>query len=82
MAINGPMVVGDHEGTVEQFEFVSRTFSDIEAYLTDSEGVINYSTESESVGQSIIRRLDYELLLPLLGKSLTKAEDEGVMLQA
>ena len=56
MAINGPMVVGDHEGTVEQFDFVSRSFQDVEAYLTDSKGIINYSTEKESVGQGIAQR--------------------------
>jgi len=45
--IEGPMLIGDNQGTHEQFDRIDRLYHDLTVYLTDFRGNITYSTRRD-----------------------------------
>ncbi|WP_147822156.1 methyl-accepting chemotaxis protein [Salidesulfovibrio onnuriiensis] len=62
-AIEKPMVVGDDEGTKEQFAFLAGEYKDVALFMTNYKGNVTYSTEPESVRKDFTTvRSDADLL--------------------
>ncbi len=51
--IEEPMLIGDNQGTYEQFARVDRLYDDLTVYLTDFRGNITYSTRSGVLRQDM-----------------------------
>ncbi len=51
--IEEPMLIGDNEGTHEQFSRIDALYDDLSVYLTDFRGNITYSTQEEILRQDI-----------------------------
>ena len=49
MGIEKPMIVGDNEGTAEEFSKIKTKFSHVSAYMTSYKGNITYSTDESTV---------------------------------
>ena len=53
MSIEKPMVIGDDEGTREEFKHLAKKYRDVNIYLTDFRGNISYSTNDAIVRKNL-----------------------------
>ncbi|GAB6060558.1 sensor histidine kinase [Desulfonatronum parangueonense] len=81
MAIDGPMLRGDNEGTHEQFRVVSEMYDDIRVYLTDFRGNITYSTDPETLRHDLLDIYDHHEVREMLDQSLLQGRDSGKLLE-
>jgi len=79
--IDGPMRLGDDEGTHEQFRIVSKLFDDILVYLTDFRGNITYSTEPGVLRLDLTSIYGQEKIGAMLEQSLKEGLDSGALLE-
>ncbi|SDB30624.1 Signal transduction histidine kinase [Desulfonatronum thiosulfatophilum] len=81
MAIDGPMLRGDNDGTHEQFRVASEMYDDIRVYLTDFRGNITYSTEPGTLRQDLLDIYDHHEVRGMLDQSLLQGRDSGMLLE-
>ncbi len=81
MAIEGPMGVGDNEGTETKFLQMAERYKHIGAYLTDYKGEITYSTHDKAIRKSIFDVRMEEGLSGLIKKGFKEKISEGQLLK-
>jgi methyl-accepting chemotaxis protein len=80
MAIEEPMIVGDDEGTRQQFEKVAALYEDFAVYLTDFRGNITYATEPDVIRQDLAEVNTQAEVRALLEDGLRQVSDAGRLL--
>lgn len=55
MTIEGPMSIGDNEGTIHQFNTLQKNYEDIDVHMVDYNGEVTYSTESAKLRTDIFK---------------------------
>lgn len=80
MAIEGPMTVGDDDGTREQFAKVKDLYTDVTVYLTDFRGNITYSTREDIVRQDLADVENLPEVRQILEAGLLRDSDAGKLL--
>lgn len=80
MAIEGPMMVGDDDGTREQFAKVKDLYTDVTVYLTDFSGNITYSTDEDIIRQDLVEVENLPEVQQILQAGLLHDSDAGTLL--
>jgi methyl-accepting chemotaxis protein len=81
MAIEEPMMVGDDEGTREQFDKVADLYADVAVYLTDFRGNITYSTQGDVIRQDLTALRGQAEVRTMLEEGLRRESDTGLLLE-
>jgi methyl-accepting chemotaxis protein len=91
ISIEKPMIVGDDEGTREEFRTLEKRLPNVSVFLTDFKGRITYSTEKETEDKDLFTVFDKKPLQSMFKSSLekeletnilTKVKDKDVSVQA
>jgi len=77
-AIEKPMVVGDDEGTKDQFAFLAREYRDVALYMTNYKGNITYSTDLGAVRKDFSAVRTDDGLLAVMEKGLEEAGADNI----
>ncbi|PTN37719.1 MULTISPECIES: methyl-accepting chemotaxis protein [Desulfonatronum] len=80
MAIEEPMIIGDDEGTRDQFTKVENLYADIDVFLTDFRGNITYATQPAAVRKDMTSVHGQEVIREVLREGLSKVTDRAVLL--
>ncbi|SMP48930.1 methyl-accepting chemotaxis protein [Desulfonatronum lacustre] len=80
MAIEEPMIVGDDEGTRDQFAKVENLYTDIDVYLTDFRGNITYATRPKVVREDMLTVYGQQEIRAILQEGLSRETDRAVLL--
>jgi len=72
MSIERPMLIGDDEGTREEFKYLAEQFNDVHMYLMDFKGNITYSTDESVVRKNLAEVFSQQDLLNYVGEGLKK----------
>ncbi|MFW5731550.1 MAG: PAS domain-containing protein, partial [Desulfonatronovibrionaceae bacterium] len=72
VTIERPMVIGDDEGTRQEFAHLARRYEQTRAYLTDFRGNITYSTEDEAVSKAFSSAVGHEDIARLADQALER----------
>ena len=75
-AIERPMVVGDDEGTTEEFAAIGQEFPDSFIYMTNFKGNITYSTDTAAIRQDFNDVKDNDVLQRVMADSLAQEIEE------
>ncbi len=76
-AIEKPMVVGNDEGTKEEFAQVKERYGDVTVYLTNFKGDITYSTHGEAVRKIFNTVQTHTALQEFAAKGLAQKMEAG-----
>ncbi len=80
MAIEEPMIIGDDEGTRDQFTKVENLYADIDVFLTDFRGNITYATQPATVRKNMTSVHGQEVIREVLREGVSKVTDRAVLL--
>tara|TARA_Y100001954_G_scaffold133866_1_gene143012 strand:- start:13919 stop:15934 length:2016 start_codon:yes stop_codon:yes gene_type:complete len=81
MAIEDPMAIGNNAGTELKFRQLSERYDNTMAYLTDWKGEITYSTEKDTVRDSIYEVRGEGNLPQLIKRGLAESIVEGELME-
>ena len=70
MSIEKPMVIGNDEGTREEFKHLAKKYIDVNIYLTDFRGNITYSTNESIVRKNLTDIFTQKEVRVFLGQGL------------
>jgi len=77
MSIEKPMSRGDNQGTVEQFDSISRRYKDMAVFLTDFKGSVTYSTDGTMIRKSVMDWCSAPACKEIISASLAKEVEQG-----
>ncbi|MFP4168484.1 MAG: methyl-accepting chemotaxis protein [Desulfonatronovibrionaceae bacterium] len=79
MSIERPMIVGDDEGTREEFKRLGESFSGVSIYLTDYEGSITYSTDKSAERKDVFEVLEREKIAEMNRSALEEKFEDSAL---
>ena len=77
MSIEKPMSRGDNQGTVEQFDSISRRYKDMAVFLTDFKGSVTYSTDGTMTRKGIHDWCSAPACRAIIDASLASEVEQG-----
>ena len=77
MSIEKPMVIGNDEGTREEFKHLAKKYIDVNIYLTDFRGNITYSTNESIVRKNLTDIFTQKEVRVFLGQGLKIEAEYG-----
>lgn len=77
MSIEKPMSRGDNQGTMEQFDSISRRYKDMAVFLTDFKGSVTYSTDGTMIRKSVMDWCSAAACKEIVTASLAKEVEQG-----
>ncbi|WP_449242159.1 methyl-accepting chemotaxis protein, partial [Desulfovibrio sp.] len=80
--IEKPMVVGDSEGTTQEFRAIKEKFPLVAAYMTAFDGSVTYSTDEAILRRPVAEALPDAAIRPLLERGLKQPIRESTFLDS
>lgn len=78
-AIERPMIIGDDEGTIEEFSRFQAEYPGMDIYLADYAGEVTYSTQPDSIDKEMSGLIKVDGFASLSEKALSKPIKENLI---
>ncbi|WP_457571662.1 methyl-accepting chemotaxis protein [Desulfovulcanus sp.] len=79
-SIEKPMLIGDDEGTREEFKYLAEKYSNVDIYLADFNGNITYSTDKNVVRKNLNNIFMQEDIINIIKKGLKQTIKENMLI--